>query len=255
MRVVWTIARMSMLENSRKQVFQVTCLLMLAVIGGSTLLSVLTDGVKLKILKDLCMSCILFGGAVLSIMLGSTGIPNDVDGRTIYPVIARPVTRAQYMVGKFLGAFLTVAIGISVMAAAFGALIAFYETRLDSFLLVAVGFALLEAGVICAVATAVSAFASPAVTASLTFVVYLFGAIKIGYVGNLLERLPGSAQKTVFGVVYHLLPNLECFNLKNALVHGDQVPLAYLLHVALYGLCYAAFVLAAGSLYFARKEV
>jgi ABC-type transport system involved in multi-copper enzyme maturation permease subunit len=255
MRAVWTIARMSILENSRKQVFQVTCLLMLAVIGGSTLLSVLTEGVKLKILKDLCMSCILFGGAVLSITIASTGIPNDVENRTVYPVFARPIGRFVYVMGKFLGAFLTVAIGTAAMAAAFGILIASYEGHFDWYLLLAIGFALIESAVICAVATAISTTASPAVTASLTFVLYIFGAVKIGYVRGLIDRLPDAVQKTVMSVFYHLLPNLECFNLKAALVHHDPIPASYLVQVALYGFCYTAFVLAAGSVRFARREV
>jgi Cu-processing system permease protein len=255
MRAIWTIAKMSVLENSRKQVFQVTCLLMLAVIGGSTLLSVLTEGVKLKILKDLCMSCILFGGAVLSITLASTGIPNDVESRTIYPVVARPLARSRYVIGKFLGAFVTVAAGIAVMAVAFAVLIASYEGRFDGFLMLAIAFAMLEAAVICAVATSISTFASPAVTAAVTFIVYVFGTVKIGYVGGMIERLPNAFEKATFGVIYHVLPNLECFNLKAALVHQDAVPSAYLVQVALYGACYAAFVLAAGSAHFARREV
>ena len=255
MRAIWTIAKTSMLENSRKQVFQVTCLLMLAVIGGSTLLSVLTEGVKLKILKDLCMSCILFGGAVLSITLGSTGIPGDVESRTLYPVIARPVTRFAYVAGKFLGAFLTASIGIAVMAAAFGVLLASFEGRLDQFLFVAAGFAVMEAAVICAVATAVSTAATPAASAALTFLVYLFGTIKMGYLAGLVERLPGAFAKMAAGTLLHALPNLECFNLKSGLVHHAPIPAGYLAQVALYGVCYAALVLVVGSACFARREV
>lgn len=254
MRAVWTIARISILENSRKQVFQVTCLLMLAVIGGSTVLSVLTEGVKLKILKDLCMSCILFGGGVLSIVLASTGIPNDVEARTIYPVAARPIARWGYVLGKFFGAFLTVVVGIALMAVAFAVLIASFEGRVDGFLVLAIAFAALEAAVICAVATAISTFASPAVTAALTFVIYFLGTIKIGYIGGLIQRMPDDFQKTVVASLYHVLPNLECFNLKAALVHSDHIPAAYLAQVAAYGLCYAAFVLAIGAARFARRE-
>ena len=69
---------------------------MLTVIAGSSLLSILTEGVKLKILKDLCMTCVLFGGVALSIALGSSAIPGDVESRTIHPIIARP-SRARSM--------------------------------------------------------------------------------------------------------------------------------------------------------------
>ncbi|MCL5102543.1 MAG: ABC transporter permease [Armatimonadetes bacterium] len=246
---------MSLLENSRKQVFHVLCLLMLTLIAASTMVSIFTEGVRLKILKDLCMSCILFGGAALAIALGSMGVPNDVESRTIYPILARPVGRAQYIIGKFIGTLLTVTLGVVSMAVVFGILICSYERSFDPFLLAAIGFTLLEVGVIAAVATAVSTVATPAVTAVLTFLIYICGTIKIGYFGNMIERTGSGAAKSVYYGVYHLLPNLECFNLKNALVHQDAVPMSYLVQVGLYAICYAAFVLFLGSLCFSRKEV
>ena len=254
-RPIWTIAKMSLLENSRKQIFHVLCLLMLAVIAGSTLLSIFTEGVKLKILKDLCMTCVLFAGAVLSVALGATGVPSDVENRTIYPIIARPIARWHYIAGKFVGTFLTVAMGLAALSAVFGALIYYYQGSFDWFLPTASAFALLEAAVIAAVATTLSTFTSPAVAALLSFMVYLFGTIKIGYFGGMLDRATSSLVKLAGATVYHLLPNLECFNLKAALVHDDAVPASYLVQVAVYGVCYAAFVLGVGALVFRRKEV
>jgi len=201
------------------------------------------------------MTCVLFAGAVLSIALGATGVPSDVENRTIYPIIARPITRWQYIAGKFVGTFLTVAMGLAALSAIFGALIYYYQGSFDWFLPTASAFALLEAAVIAAVATTLSTFTSPAVAALLSFMVYLFGTIKIGYFGAMLDRATSSVVKLAGATVYHLLPNLECFNLKAALVHDDAVPTSYLVQVAVYGVCYAAFVLALGALVFRRKEV
>jgi len=255
MRQIWIIAKSSILENSRKQVFHVLCLLVLTVIVGSTLLSIFTEGVKLKILKDLCMTTILFGGTVLSIALGSTGIPNDIENRTIYPLIARPITRAQYVIGKFFGTFLTVAMGVAAMGLTFGFLIYSYQRTFDMFLPVALLFTLLVTAIIAAVATVISTMATPAVTAMLTFMFYLFGTVKRGYCAGLIGRDSNPVTSTAARLVYHLLPNLECFNLKTALVHQDTVPTFYMVQVAFYGVCYIAFLLFLGSTYFARKEV
>lgn len=255
MRQIWIIAKASILENSRKQVFHVLCLLVLTVIVGSTLLSIFTEGVKLKILKDLCMTTILFGGTVLAIALGSTGIPNDIENRTIYPLIARPITRVHYVVGKFFGTFLTVAMGVAAMGLVFGCLIYSYQRSFDMFLPMALLFTLLETAIVAAVATAISTMATPAVTAMLTFMFYLFGTVKIGYFAGLIGRDSNPVTATAAKLVYHLLPNLECFNLKTALVHQDPVPASYMIQVAVYGVCYIAFLLFLGSAYFARKEV
>lgn len=255
MSQIWIIAKMSLLENSRKQVFHVLCLLMLTVIAGSTLLSIFTEGVKLKILKDLCMTCILFGGSVLAIALGAAGIPNDVEQRTIYPLIARPITRVHYLIGKYLGTMLTVSAGVAVMAVAFGVLIYSFQGSVDTFLVTAILFTLLETAIIAAIAISLSTLATPAVTAVLTFLIYIFGTIKIGYFGGLLERSTNGVSKAVCSFIYHLLPNLECFNLKTALVHHDAVPASYLAQVGFYGVCYVVFILILGSMYFARREV
>ncbi len=252
---IWIIAKMSLLENSRKQVFHVLCLLMLAVIAGSTMLSIFTEGVQIKILKDLCMTCILFGGAALAIALGSTGVPNDIESRTIHPLIARPLTRVQYLAGKFLGTFITVSLGVIAMAFAFGILILMYQHGLDSALGLAVLFTLIEVAIIAAIATTISTFASPAITTVLTFMTYLAGTIKIGYIGGLIDKSQTGLGKGLYKLIYHTLPNLECFNLKSALVHNDIIPVGYLCQVAIYGVCYVVFMLAVGAMYFANREV
>lgn len=255
MSTIWLIARMSVLENARKQVFHVLCLLMLTVIVGATLLSIFTEGVRLKILKDLCMTGILLGGGVLAIALGASGVPNDIESRTIQPIMARPVTRTGYLLGKFFGTLATTAIGVLAMAIVFGALIAWYQRAFDPFLLTAILFTLLEVAIIAAVATALSTLAGPAVSAALTFVIYLLGTVKMGYLGGLMERASEGISRAGLSLVYHALPNLECFNLKTALVHHDPIPHSYLAQVAVYGVCYAAFALFVGSMIFARREM
>lgn len=252
---IWIIAKMSLLENSRKQVFHVMCLLMLAVIAGSTLLTIFTDGVQTKILKDLCMTCLLFGGAAMAIALGATGVPNDIESRTIHPLLARPLTRVQYLIGKFLGTFITVSLGVAAMTVVFGALIMMYQHSIDSSLGLAVLFTLLEVAIIAAVAITISTFASPAITTVLTFMIYLAGTIKIGYIGELIEKSQAGLSKGLYLLIYHALPNLECFNLKSALVHQEIIPGLYLSQVAVYGICYIAFMLVVGASYFASREV
>lgn len=255
MKGIWTIAKMSLLENSRKQIFHVVCILMLTVIAGSTLLSVFTEGVKIKMLKDMCMTCILFAGAVLAIALGATGIPNDVESRVVYPILARPLTRSRYVTGKFLGVLLTVAIAIVTLSMVFGVVIYYYQKRIDGFLIIASTFAILEAAVIAAVATFMSVATTPAVSAIVTFMAYVLGTIKISYIGSALERTSNSIVKMGISAVYHLLPNLECFNLKAALVHADVIPKDYLALVAFYGVTYVGFMLFASTLLFRRKEI
>lgn len=254
MNKILIISKMTMLENSRKQIFHVLCLVVLAIIASTTLLSVLTEGAKLKILKDLAMSSMLLGGAVLSIALASSAIPNDIENRTIYPILSRPIGRMQYILGKFLGSVFTVGIALAAMSIVFIILIVSYEGKLDWYLLPAIGFTFLQVCLITAFTIALSVCFTPSITATLSLLIYMAGSMKMGYLDGLLERSAGFS-KVLLGIIYHVLPNLESFNLKNSLVHHDGVALSYMMQVILYTVLYIVFALSISSLFFNRKEI
>lgn len=243
-----------MMENARKQIFHVMTLLTLTVVCASTLLSYFTLGAQDKILKDLCMSSILFCGGLLAVALAATAIPGEVESKTCYPVLARPIRRSELVIGKFLGTISTVYLGLAVIAAAFITLLAVNHS-LDIFLIVALGFTLLQVAVIAAVTMCLSTFATPAVTSMVSLLVYIAGTIKIGYFKPMIDSLSSPFERFPALSMYHLLPNLESFNFKDALVHHLHVPSAYMLQVAIYGLFYIAIALTIASGVFARKEL
>lgn len=248
------LAKTTMLENARKQVFHVVTLLTLTVVCASVLLSFFTLGVQVKILKDLCMTSILFCGGVLAVALASTAIPGEVESRTCYPTLARPITRCQFVLGKYLGTLLTVYIGLAVIGLAFAALLA-GRHALDGLIILALGYALLEVAIVAAIAMCLSTFATPAVAAMVSFLVFIAGSAKIGYFRPLVENVYNPAAKVMAKGLYHLLPNLESFNFKDALVHRLNVPESYLIQVAVYGVCYAALALTVATCAFGKKEL
>lgn len=255
MRTIIILAKLSILENTRKHVFHVLCLIILAVIASSTLLSIFTQGVQIKILKDLCMTSILFGGGILSIALGCSGVPQDLESKNLYPILARPLTRAQYLMGKYVGSLATIITAILVMSAVFGILIVSFEHSFDPNLILAVAFTALQSAIILAIALTISTVASSPIAGILTFMAYVFGTIKIGYIGHVVESASNIIVKTGFNVIYHILPNLECFNMNNSLVHHNPVPTAYMIQVAIYGVLYCSVVLLIGTAIFSRKEL
>jgi len=255
MRAIFILAKLSILENTRRHVFHVLCLIILAVVAGSTLLSIFTQGVQIKIMKDLCMTSILFGGGMLAIALGCSGVPQDLETKNLYPILARPLTRAQYLLGKYVGGLLTIIVAILVMSVVFGILILSYEHTFDPNLVLAVAFTVLQSAIILAIALAFSTVASSPIAGILTFMAYVFGTLKIGYLGHVVDSASNVLVKTGFSIIYHILPNLECFNMKDSLVHHDPVPATYMAQVAIYGVLYCAVVLLAGTAMFSKKEV
>ena len=254
MKKILVISKMTILENSKKQIFHMLCLVILAIIASSTLLSVLTEGAKIKIIKDLAMTTILFGGAVLSIALASSSIPNDIENRTIYPIFARSITRTQYITGKYLGTISTVGLGLLAIGSVFTILIISFEGKFDPYISLAMFYTYLQVCIIAAFTLTLSIFFSPAITTSLSFLVYIFGSVKMGYLDGLIERCDSFSREAI-GFISHILPNLECFNFKNALVHHDSVPISYLINVLVYGIIYIVFCLCICNAAFSRKEI
>jgi Cu-processing system permease protein len=249
------LARTTMLENARKHVFHVLMIATLTVICASTLISFFTLGVQIKILKDLCMTSILLCGGVLGIALAASGVPNDIEQKTLYPLMARPITRAEYILGKYFGTLATVYVGLLVLSGAFLTILFSHGAEPDMLFCAAIAFAFLEVAVVTAIAVWLSTSFSPAVAGMLAFLFYICGTIKIGYFAGMLERMQNPVAKALAGIFYHFLPNLECFNFKDALVHQIGIPVKYLALVGVYGVAYTVFALVLATALFSRREL
>lgn len=254
MSQILILAKTTMLENARKQIFHVVTLLTLTIVCASVLLSFFTLGVQVKILKDLCMTSILFCGGVLAVALASTALPGEIESRTCYPILARRITRGQFVLGKYFGTLATIFAGLTLIGIAFAALLAARQA-FDFMMLIALGYAFLEIAVVAGIAMCLSAVTTPAVTVMVSFMVYVMGTIKIAYFKPLVDGVTNPITRAAAHGVYHILPNLESFNLKDALVHHLPVPHAYLIQVAAYGCCYAALALTLATWSFCRKEL
>ena len=116
LRNIGIIGRITLLEGARKQVFHVLMLFAVFLIFGSATLAKFDRHVQMKMLNDLCLFSVFLVSSVVAITLAVTGIPGEQEQKTVYPVIAKPVARWQFVCGKYAGAMGTVAIGMAVMA-------------------------------------------------------------------------------------------------------------------------------------------
>lgn len=255
MRHLGTIAKISMLEGARKQIFHVLMLFAMTLIVISTLLGFFDHNVQIKIVKDLCCVAILVSSGIIAITLSVSGLPQEMESKTAYPVLAKPVRRWEFVVGKYLGTLGTVAIGMAIMAVAFAGILIFYSGHVDSGVLYVIPYLFLEAAILAAVGVLLSTVCSPALAWFLAIFVYLLGNVKFGFYSFIEAHDHSAIGKVVGTIFYQVLPNLECFNFKDSIVHHIPVPGAYLLQTALYGVLYTASLLTLASLVFSRKEL
>lgn len=253
-RALFALIKLSFLEAVRRQIPHVMVLLSLVVIAIAGTVSFFDLGVQVKIVKDTGMVMILLAGSLSIVFLLSGAVFHDVEQRTLYPVLARPIPRGLYLVARYLGALAAVYAGMTLMAATLVALLWVHLHYISGLAIVAIAFTYLEVALVGALTLFLSTFFTPAMAATLTLFLYLLGSLKLGYLRHLAERNTGFA-KWAITAVSAVLPNLEAFRFKDALVHDLSVPLSYLVLVAIYGICYSATCVALSIWNFGRREV
>jgi len=256
LRHIGVIAKVSMLEGARKQIFHVLMLFSITLLAIAIMLGRFGHNVQVQTIKDMCSAVILISTGLIAITLSVTGIQQELEQKTAYPVLAKPLARWEFVAGKYLGTMGTVTIGVVILGATFCAVLVGYTGTIDPGVLLVLPYIVLEAAILGAIGTMLSTVASPPLAWFLSVFIYVLGSAKFGIYTYLIGGKNATIVSRAIGtVVYHLLPNLECFNFKDSLVHHLPVPGAYLAQTALYAVLYTSAVLTIASLSFARKEL
>ena len=227
LRNIGIIGRITMLEGARKQVFHVLLLAAVFLIFGSASLARFDSHVHMKMLTDLCLVLMFSIGTIIAITITVTGIPGEMEQKTVYPVIAKPVRRWEFIAGKYVGAMATVGVALLVMSVAFAFLQYFYGEHLNSAVYYVIPFLFLETALLGAISLCLSTFCSWPLAWFLSVVLYILGSVKFPLYESLMAHPQNPLNRLTIGLLYHLLPGLESFNFKDAMVHNLYPPTAY----------------------------
>jgi len=219
----------------------------------SRLLALLTVGDRVKIIKDVGLASLSLFGMLMAILIGTGLVYKEIDKKTIFTLISKPIHRWQFLVGKFLGLGLTLLVMILLMSLIFLALLFFHTFKLELSLLVAVLFIFLELLLITATAILFSCFSTPILSSIFSLSFYLIGHLSWGLEALIKKIKPGPG-RFLARVVYTAIPDLENFNFKTEVVHGLPIPPNIYLYSALYGLAYTLFILILATLIFKKRD-
>jgi ABC-type transport system involved in multi-copper enzyme maturation permease subunit len=222
-------------------------------IVASRVLAILTVGDRIKIIKDVGLASISIFGVLMAILIGTGLVYKEIDKKTIFTLLSKPLHRAEFILGKFLGLVLTLFVMTLAMTAIFLAIVYAHTLKIEGGLLVAVAYIFLELILITAVAVLFSSFSTPILSSLFALAFYLIGHLSWGLELILKKMAPGLG-RTLVRVLYTVLPDLENFNFKTEVVHGLPIPPGIYLSSLLYGLCYTVFILALAILVFRRRD-
>lgn len=250
---IGVIALNTFRENLRDKILYSLLLFAGLLIVASLLLSTLSMGEEEKIIKDMGLAAINLTGVIIAVFVGIGLVSKEIERRTIYTIMARPIGRAKFLVGKYLGLILTLSVNLCVMSLIF--LLTLWWTRvpIHASLLQAVELILVELSVVTALALFFSTFSSVMVSASLTIGLYVIGHLTPDLKG-LAEKSQNELATLLLTAIYYLCPNLEMLNIKGQAAAGASVSLDYQTLATVYGFFYASLLIAAACVVFQRRD-
>jgi ABC-type transport system involved in multi-copper enzyme maturation permease subunit len=205
-----------------------------------------------KIIKDIALAAMDLFGTVIAVFVGVGLVSKEIERRSLYPLLAKPLSRDEFLLGKFAGLSFTLLVNVTVMAAGLYLTLALTGGRLDPRLLAAVFPIFLSLVLTVSLALLFSIFTSTALAAFGSMILVIAGRFS-DVIRNMQEVAPGTPSWLIRGV-YFVLPNYQNFDFKNRVVYGDPVAAGDLAWVTAYAAVYTAVVLGIAVWSFRRRE-
>jgi len=249
---VAAIALNAFREAVRDRILYAILVFALVMLAGSTILVTISVGGEEKIIKDLGLACISIFGTLIAVFLGIGLVSKEIEKRTIYSVISKPIHRYQFILGKYLGLVLTLLANVALMALGLIGLAYLWEGTVSPRLVLAILFIFLELMLVTALALLFSTFSSPTLSAIFTLCLFVAGHLTAD-LRLFAARFGGVLSKAAIEPLYFLLPNLSRLNLKDQAVHSLGIDGGTTILSFLYAIFYiAALVLAAMAIFHQR---
>lgn len=251
---IFAIARNTFREAVRDRILYNLVLFVLLIIACAMLLGDLTDGQEARTIVNIGLNAMLLFGVFISIFAGVGLVSKEIEKRTVFSIFSKPVTRPEFIIGKYLGLVLTLLLNTAVMGV--GVSLALLYVRGGSLVYSIWGgvfLIFLEFTIIIVIAILFSSFSTPALSALLTFLVFIIGHLSAS-LRDLAASLGSQAAMVFFEFIYYLLPNLSIYSFRTESANGMTPPTGIVAAAVLYALIYVFIMLVITNVIFRRRN-
>jgi ABC-type transport system involved in multi-copper enzyme maturation permease subunit len=261
---IWRIAKITVAEARRRRVLHAVVVLVVLILFSMTFFSYLSPQEQARMLISGGLAAITVFGILLAIFVGAFLIPQDIENRTVYAILAKPVRRFEYVLGKYVGALIILGAVVAVMTVVLVAVLAMQD-RLVADLpdspfnpnLGGVVFAAVMSYCSLAVLTAlimlISTVASTTMTVVSAFIIWAVGSLQ-SQIHDLAESATG-ATKLILFVIYYIVPRLENFDFRHQVSNFMSYSVYSGLNAVWIGALYTGVVLVLASIFFSDRQV
>jgi len=220
---------------------------------SSYIIGLLSVGGEEQVLKDVGLAAINFFSILIAIFTGINLVYKEIDKKTVFNILSKPISRESFIIGKFIGLAYTMFITLSLMIITFMVFIYFTIGKFELNILIFFLLLYIELLVLISISLLFSSFSTPILSSIFTISIYLLGHVTwtFNYFRHLVTT---SLAKIILYPLYYLLPNLDKFNIKNDLVSNVTINSTSVMYSVLYGIFYTLAILVLTIFIFRRRE-
>ncbi len=247
-------------EAVRNRVLYLLLVFALLLILSSLVFGQLSVHEELRVTRDLGLGGISLFGVLIAIFVGVNLVYKELDKKTVFSILPKPIRRFEFIVGKFVGMTLTLAVQVVIMAVVLLGVLWLQGGELGPMIFRAIVLTYLEVVVVTAIAILFSSFSSPFLSGAFTLLVFVIGR-SAPELRELVHKLPVGQGRSVASIAIRVVPDLHVFYVSGSMVdgryvsvHGDFIAWAYVGVAALYALGYVVCTLTLASIFFSRRD-
>lgn len=240
-------------EAVRNKIFYLLLFFGIFFAVSSKIIGMLSIGDQLRVIMDSGIAAIGFFTSLIAIFTGINLVFKEIEKKTIYNILSKPINRDSFILGKFLGLALTVLVALAAMMLIFFLFLYVNSGHFSTGLLLHFLLFYLELLILIALSLLFSSFSTPILSSIFTICLYLIG--KVTWTFNIFQPMISSRPvRFLTYLVYYLVPNFEKFNIKDQVVLSVAVPWYQVGYAALYGIAYTIFLLLISIMIFRKRQ-
>lgn len=254
--VIWlSLAHASILEATRRKDLYVALILAVLMIGGAATVGTFgVNGLEM-FLKDVTLTVINLLSVLLAVLFAARQIPEEISRRTVYPLLARPISRGDLIFGKFLGAFALSVLGLCLFSLVGIGALAYFGLHVGAIFAQYFLLRLFSLALVVAITLSLSLVMTPGATVTISLLLAV-GSATFSQAVLLLDGTAGATARALLRGSYYVLPHLDLFDLSKKVSYGwNPIPASVVATLFVYAAVYSALFLALGALRFRKQAL
>lgn len=255
MRQIFAIAHNTFREAVRNKIFYTLLFFSFVFALFSISLSMMVLGSLSHVLVNMGLANIEIFGTLIAIFVGISLVYKELEKRTIYTIMSRPIKRWQFVLGKYLGLILTLIVEIFIMSAIYFIVMTIYgdlDMMPGSF--IAIWLIFIKLLLITSVAVFFSSISTPILSGMFTLAFYVIGSIS-GYLLKFIEMGMPATLVSAIRTAAFVLPDFSFMDIKSLVVYNKPIDPNLVFNASIYGLLYATMILVLGIQIFEKRDL